>query len=98
MRRASGGRSRGAALVLALVLALPAAVSACSCAPAHPQQLLCDAALGECRAGDPPRETGMEGALSCSLPGERRARSCSAGRVCGYKVMGLLGWGVALNF
>lgn len=57
MRRAgggSGGRSRGAALVLALVLALPAAVSACSCAPAHPQQLLCDAALGECRAGDPP--------------------------------------------
>ncbi|KAM7040861.1 metalloproteinase inhibitor 4 [Acridotheres tristis] len=37
---------RGAALVLALALAaLPAAVSGCSCAPAHPQQLLCDAAL-----------------------------------------------------
>ncbi|XP_039564380.1 metalloproteinase inhibitor 4 [Passer montanus] len=48
MRRAGSGSagSRGAALVLALALAaLPAAVSGCSCAPAHPQQLLCDAAL-----------------------------------------------------
>ncbi|KAL9838947.1 LOW QUALITY PROTEIN: metalloproteinase inhibitor 4 [Geothlypis trichas] len=43
----SSGGARGAALALALcaLCALPAAVSACSCAPAHPQQLLWDAAL-----------------------------------------------------
>ncbi|KAM3666037.1 metalloproteinase inhibitor 4 [Ammospiza nelsoni] len=57
MRRAGSGSpgsspgssagARGAALALALcaLCALPAPVPACSCAPAHPQQLLCDAAL-----------------------------------------------------
>ncbi|XP_058701270.1 metalloproteinase inhibitor 4 isoform X1 [Poecile atricapillus] len=47
MSAAGGGSSGspGAALLLALLLALPAALSGCSCAPAHPQQLLCDAAL-----------------------------------------------------
>lgn len=71
----SMGPVRSAWLCSALLLlaaVAPEPGGACSCAPAHPQQLLCDAALGECGARD-----GAAAGPAAPGRGDRDSGSCA---------------------